>query len=109
MLTPNASYAQIVRSNAYNEDPYVRGFGVNIDGRMMEVQGRLLPPPTVSNPKSIVPKRKVAGPHSSDIGCVSPLFLFVRRLILSPFQNDYVFQGPECLNIRVLNVQIHLH
>ena len=35
---------QVARAN-FNEDPYVRDFGVSIETKMVNVSGRILPPP----------------------------------------------------------------
>lgn len=35
---------QVARAN-FNEDPYVRDFGISIDTKMVNVNGRILPPP----------------------------------------------------------------
>ena len=38
------SSSQVARAN-FNEDPYVRDFGLSIDPNMVTVTGRILPPP----------------------------------------------------------------
>ena len=38
------STTQVARAN-FNEDPYVRDFGLSIDPKMVTVTGRILPPP----------------------------------------------------------------
>ena len=37
-------FFQVARAN-FNEDPYVRDFGIAIDTKMVNVTGRILPPP----------------------------------------------------------------
>ena len=36
--------SQVARAN-FNEDPYVRDFGMSIETKMVNVSGRILPPP----------------------------------------------------------------
>ena len=40
--------------NAYFEDPYAQEFGIKIDERLASVEARVLPPPRVSELKSVV-------------------------------------------------------
>jgi eukaryotic translation initiation factor 2C len=35
---------QVARAN-FNEDPYVKDFGLSIETKMVNVSGRILPPP----------------------------------------------------------------
>ena len=37
-------YLQVARAN-FNDDPYVRDFGISVDQKMVTVTGRILPPP----------------------------------------------------------------
>lgn len=74
--------AQVARAN-FNEDPYVKDFGINVDQKMVTVTGRILPPPllqyggrvNVSEPRTerATPLRTPS--KCSTCNCTSPLCL----------------------------------
>ena len=37
----------MIRKADFNNDPYVKEFGLNISHNLMEVRGRVLPPPKI--------------------------------------------------------------
>lgn len=42
------SIQRMVNAARFNEDPYLRNFGIKVDHNMTRVEGRILPIPTVN-------------------------------------------------------------
>lgn len=82
----------MVRRADFNNDAYVQEFGLTISNNMMEVRGRVLPPP----------KLQYGGRVSSISGQVSFINLF-KRMKMKIFKNDLIFfLGKMLINLKVI-------
>ena len=69
----------LVRRADFNNDAYVQEFGLTISNNMMEVRGRVLPPP----------KLQYGGRVSSLSGQVSYSFIIIIIIIIIFFNSSY--------------------
>ncbi len=70
---------QVSRAN-FNEDPYVRDFGIGIDTKMVNVTGRILPPPLLQYGGKVKVCVCVCGETNVLFQFLSCLFIFCRTV-----------------------------